>query len=516
MWAMLAFPLRSATSAPPPSSGPPAVDESPVVSQPPPAPSSSGQAFYFSPDAPSGNSSCTDTAPCRLSLLPRKAMPGARMILKNGTYRGSGTVLLLDSSVNTVNGTSTSPITLRAQNPGQALIIGNGTLGQVVRLKVNFWIVEGLRIENVNNSAYRGSEATPLRCTLCNNVVIRGNIIRNPNAWSNSAAVGITGTNNLIEDNDILRFHRNGLELYGSSTRNNVVRGNYVGQTVDRLYSASGAPNDGFVAYNAPSNIWENNIFEQSGSFGGSTAAEGFTAWAGGNKYYGNISIGATNNAMALVSKGGGTVGAGNYVVRDQVSVGMRRRGLYLRSPINADVRGLTAHTSKMLERGVVVNDDDGAPSTSAVLRNMLLIDTTGASASSIDSLTISHSHEWGGSSTWAAGTSGRTSSPPSPPGDVNPNLGACRVFVPDTSPYNGAGYNGADVGATVLYAYENGVLTTEKLWDDNLTGANRGRLRFGPPVIAGANDPSTGSVRSTVHQRLGFGLGSCAFPASY
>ncbi len=360
-------------------------------------------------------------------------------------------MLLLNSTVNTVNGTSTSPITVRAQNPGQALIIGNGTVGQVVLLKVDWWIVEDLRIENVNNSAYRGSETHPLRCTLCNNVVIRGNIIRNPNAWGNSAAVSVTGTHNLIEDNDILRFHRNGLELFGAGTRNNVVRGNYVGQTVNRLYYAPGAPNDGFVAYNAPSNIWENNIFEQSGSQGGSTASEGFVAWAANNKYYGNISIGATNNAMVLVSKGASTVGANNYVVRDQVSVGMKKMGLYLRSPINADVKGVTAHTSKALDRGVVLNDGDAAPWTSAILRNMLLVDTTGASASAIDALTLSHSHEWGISSLWGPGTSGKTSSPPLSPGDVNPNLGACRVFVPDGSPYKSSGFNGEDVGANCV-----------------------------------------------------------------
>ena len=511
MWAMLGIPLRPAGAVQSP------VVESPIL-QPPPntTPSSGGQAFFFSPDAPTANSSCTDMAPCRLSLLPRKAIPGAQMILKNGIYRGSGTVLMLDSSVNTVNGTSSSPITVRAQNPGQALIIGNGTLGQVVRLKVDWWIIEDLRIENVTNSAYRGTEATVLRCTLCNNVIIRGNIIRNPNAWTNSAAVSITGTHNLIVDNDVLRFHRSGLELFGAGTRNNVVRGNYIGQTVNRLYYAPGAPNDAFVAYNAPSNVWENNIFEQTGSPGGSTASDGFVAWAANNKFYGNISIGATNNAMVLVSKGSSTVGANNYVVRNQVSIGMRRMGLLLRSPINADVRGFTAHTSKALDRGVVVNDGDGVPSTSAILRNMLLVDTTGASTSAIDSLTLSHSQEWGISSLWGPGTTGRTASPPVPPGDVNPNLGACRVFVPDTSPYNGAGYNGEDVGATVLHGYVNGVLTSEKLWDENLSGSNRGKLRFGPAVVSGANDASTGNVRDTVHQRLGFGNGSCAFPTSY
>ena len=525
MWSMLGIPLRAASST----------TESPVVQAPSSdassggdtssgssstgsstTASSTGQAFYFSPDAPSTNGSCTESAPCRLALLPSKAMPGARMILKNGIYRASGTVLLLDSTKNTVNGTSTGPITVRAQNPGQAFLLGNGTIGQVLKMRVNWWIIEDLRIENVNNSSYTGSEASPLRCMLCNNVIIRRNIVRNPNAWGNSAALSISGTSNLIEDNDILRFHRNGLTLSGTSTKNNVVRGNYVGQTMDRLYSAAFAPNDGFVAYDSPSNIWENNIFDQTGSTGGLTGTQGFVAWGANNRYYGNISIGATNNGMMLVSKNGSTTGAGNYVVRDQVSIGMAQIGLLIRSPIKADVRGFTAHTSKRTARGFVANDGDGASSTSATVRNMMLIDTSGASTSGIDTLTLSHSHEWGSSSSWGSGTSGKTSSPPSPPGDVNPNFGACRVFVPDTSPYKGVGYNGGDVGATVLYAYENGILTKDKLWDDGLTGASRGRLRIGPAVIAGANDTSTGAVRATLHQRLGFGNGGCVFPSSY
>jgi|GEM_PF-4437665 len=479
-----------------------------------PVPPPPGNRFFF---APAGSGTlCTESLPCALSQLPGKAAPGVELILRNGTYSGSGTVLLLDSSLNTVNGTSSNPIIVRAQNPGQALIRGDGLQGHVVRLRVDWWVIEDLRIENVNNSNYIGSEAEVLRCVLCNRVVIRRNIIRNPNAWGNNSAISITGTGNLIEDNDILRFHRNGLTLFGTGTSNNIVRGNYVGQTVDRLYAGAGIPNDGFVAYDAPNNIWENNIFEQTGSPGGSTPAEGFTAWGSSNRYYGNISIGAMNNAMSLVSAASVTTGARDYVVRDQVSVGMAQNGLYLRSPINADVQGFTAHTSNAPNRGIVLNDQDGAPSRSATIRNMMLIDTTGASATAIDTLTISHSQEWGAVSSWGSGTSGRTDSPPEPPGDVDPQFGACRVFVPDGSPFKGVGFNGQDIGATVLFAYEHGVLTNEKLWDSTLSGANRGKLRFGPAVVAGVNDSSTGNVRDTVHQRLGFGNNSCNFPAGY
>lgn len=437
--------------------------------------------------------------------------PGDTIKLKNGTYTGSGSVLLVDS----ISGTSGNPITITAENPGLAFIQGNGTSGEVVRYNnADWWIVENLRIENVDNAAYTGSNASVVffNSTSDDNI-IRKNIVRKPNRWGNNHAIHVAGDRNLIEDNDVLQFHRNGIETFGTGATGNKIRRNYVGQTATNL-AGTGQPNDGFVAYDSPANTWENNIFESF--LGASGGGEGFTAWGSNNKYYGNICLAAENNCMSLVAKASITVNASGYVVRDQVSIGMAQYGLYLRSPINADVQGYTAHTSNAPNRGFIANDSDSVPATSLTLRNGLLIDTSGIVLTAIDSTTISHSQEFGSASSWGSGTTGRTDSPPNPPGDVDPALSQCRVNTPAAAPFKGKGFAGGDVGGTAIYEYVNGVRTTNRMFDESLSSADRGKILYGPPVIAGVNDSSTGLVRSTVHQRIGFGTGTCAFPADY
>jgi hypothetical protein len=458
---------------------------------------------------------CSTGSPCSLATMVTQLTPGDTGLLKNGTYSGTGTVLRLDATPitgNVVNGTAAETITLRAENPGMALILGNGAPGEVLKMiNLAHWIIEDLRVENADNAAYTGSEASVLYCSPCTNVIIRKSIIRQPNTYGNNIALLIRGTNNLIEDNDVHRFHRNCVELYDSKTSNNVVRRNYCSQTLPDLSPGNDGPTDHFVAYDAPSNIWENNIAEYSGT---GIKGSGFIAWARDNKYFGNIAIGL-QNGMVLVASGSITTGADRYLVRHQVSINMTNYGLYLRSPINADVRSVTVHTSTTPDRGLNLNNRDSIPTTSATIRNVMLINTTGANSTAVGALVLSHSQEWGSSSSWAGGTSAvKSDSPPTPPGDVDPALGDCRVMVPDSSPFKHKGFNDEDVGANVLYVYENGELTHERLWDHHLSGPSRGKLLYGPAVIAGVND--SGTVRATVHERIGFGSSTCQFPFDY
>ncbi len=65
---------------------------------------------------------------------------------------------------------------------------------------------------------------------------------------------------------------------------------------------------------------------------------------------------------------------------------------------------------------------------------------------------------------------------------EVDPQLGTCRVFIPASSPLKGAGLNGQDIGANILFRYENGTLTRTALWDLD------GRFPCGAEV-AGVND---------------------------
>jgi hypothetical protein len=91
----------------------------------------------------------------------------------------------------------------------------------------------------------------------------------------------------------------------------------------------------------------------------------------------------------------------------------------------------------------------------------------------------------------------------------IEPKLGACRVFPPANSPMKGAGKNGSDIGANILYVYENGKLTSQPLWKP---GA--GNFPCGA-IIPGVNDLS-GSSCFDVHKRLNVHNNGCPLPSGY
>src|SRR5262245_60327915 len=80
--------------------------------------------------------------------------------------------------------------------------------------------------------------------------------------------------------------------------------------------------------------------------------------------------------------------------------------------------------------------------------------------------------------------------------------LGACKVWIPDSSPMKQAGEAGAAIGANVLYHYtsnmgdETATLTSTPLWDPTTGAFSCGA------VIAGVND-TPGDSRINVHERL-------------
>jgi hypothetical protein len=90
-----------------------------------------------------------------------------------------------------------------------------------------------------------------------------------------------------------------------------------------------------------------------------------------------------------------------------------------------------------------------------------------------------------------------------------DPMLGPCRVYLPDGSPMKEAGKDRADIGAVVLYRYQDGVLTNIPLWDPPT-----GKFPCGQ-IVAGVNDVPGWSCFD-VHQRLNVNTNGCMFPSSF
>jgi hypothetical protein len=87
--------------------------------------------------------------------------------------------------------------------------------------------------------------------------------------------------------------------------------------------------------------------------------------------------------------------------------------------------------------------------------------------------------------------------------GGTNPNISG------KSSNMAGVGENGEDIGANIVYRYEDGVLTDQKLWDQTT-----GQFPCGA-TVKGVNDDATFPDSScvNVHKRLNVGVNGCPIP---
>lgn len=91
----------------------------------------------------------------------------------------------------------------------------------------------------------------------------------------------------------------------------------------------------------------------------------------------------------------------------------------------------------------------------------------------------------------------------------VDAGLGSCKMWIPSTSSMKGAGGNGSDIGADVLYRYQGGVLTSQKLWDPITGQFPHGAL------VSGLNSVS-GASAFDVNKRLNVDANACVLPSWY
>jgi hypothetical protein len=91
-----------------------------------------------------------------------------------------------------------------------------------------------------------------------------------------------------------------------------------------------------------------------------------------------------------------------------------------------------------------------------------------------------------------------------------DPGFGACRLWCPDGAACKDAASDGGDLGATVLYKYQDGALTKEPLWD-----ASTGAFLGAGAIVAGLNDVPGASLFD-IATRLNVNRNGCAFPAGY
>lgn len=484
----------------------------------------SGPAYYISP---TGDDSAAGTrqAPWRSwSTAISRLAPGDTLIALDGTYADtSSNRLQIDCSAGATacdgapcpSGTTQAPITLRADNERGAHI-PSGEYASLSMQGCSHWVIEGLQMSQSDTSVT--SEQQIARLDYVDHVTLRRLLLYKPNRVQNSHGVLIlSSTNVLVEECEVYDFHRYGIYPNGGSDI--TLRRNYVNSRDRADISGgwvSGDPttgDSGIAVAGAQRVIVENNLVER-GRYGIVVTSECWPApVAGGGddvRLLGNV-VRATKSFAFYFNSfcesnnpcDSNTRTVSRLEVRDCVSVGSLEHGFVSNGVEQAQIVGCTAAGSAQSGYHMTRSAENAAMQCSVALQSCLAFEggVRGFLVNNQASWTVDHCNSHGAGDAYVLPTGPTASS------QSDPQMGGCYLYVPAGSPMKGAGTSGADIGASVVWAYENGAKTQRRLWDQS-SGAFLGC----GATVAGVNDPTTQSC-VTVHQRLHVGSGGCAIP---
>jgi Right handed beta helix region len=462
--------------------------------------------YYVSPSGSDSNAG-TSTAPWRtFSFATPKLRPGDTLILRNGTYGP----LELNCAAGQLNGQAGQPITIKAENERQALIYSNGF--DALRLyDCSYWIFEGIHFRSNDTVTGNSSQGWAVTVLGGGNHIFRRNIMSHPNRNYNTHALDLYKTSgNLVEENEIYNFHRHGI-IVGATNGQNSIRRNYVngrGAYVPGVWYGDGSC--GISIYPASNQIIENNIVENVVlCFGELNAINGYGA--ANNRHLGNISIGYGPSV-----KSRGTIAADmpqNNLIENMVVINTSKifpDGMDFLATKNSQLKNSSFFLSGAT-RAVAATDNTTESGDRVYSFSAENVYATGASTvfyTNVSIGTITATADYTASyNVPTVATAGTVTNIKTA---TTNEFGSCRVFVPASAiTLKGQGKNGEDIGANVLYRYENGVLTNKPLWNPT-TGEFPGGA-----IIQGVNDIS-GSSRFDVHKRLNVNVNGCSFPEGY
>jgi len=422
---------------------------------------------------------------------------GDTMILADGRYDA----LRLEG----LRGTAGAPITVQAENERRAFIQGTGRCPALDVRNCSHVHAIGLRVENADNEQNRDtSNAGVVHLAGCDHCVVRRILAARPNRWGNNTGISLgAGTrNSLVEECELYDFHRNGISIHNApgatGARDNTLRRNYVNARNAKYLGRRWGPNDGIVMYRGLRNTIENCIVEEVPDKWEHFAA--FAAWGRNNAYYGCIALRAKQGYIPATVTNRGDADHVRY--EHCLAIGSTHNGWAIQTVLGLAMRNCTAVGNAAegfsASTGRIEYRDD-AFRASLDVENSLSVNNGGRGfvvndLGNFRAVRIDHCGGWSNHrGTWGPGTAGATNALP----DRDPRFDGSYIAVSPKSPCKGAGRDGADVGASILDRYENGVLTDEPLWDP-ATGA----FPHGA-IIEGVNDVS-GQSLFDVHERLG------------
>ena len=437
----------------------------------------SAQTYYVATNGSDSNPGTESQPWATFSKAMTVLQPGDTLLIKDGTYYQQLRV--------NISGALGNPITFKAQNDGKAIIDGQN-------IRIPCWIYNNInRVHDINLEGVVCKNSNDANVYLHYADRINVKRVSSYGNYSGSASGGFvvwSCTYVLLEDC---------ASMTNSKNEYDIIATNY--STVRRCwgrakYSQSG---DSIITYGSNNNIIENNIIiEEPTALGG----RAFYVWAhyyndsaDYNKFYGNIAIGVTGGAFAVSSCQHNIIG--NEFVND-VAINVPL-GLFQRGGDQTVYHNLTVISkSGLYTSGSVLSEytDNNQPQCQekdcdyrldSDIKNVSFLGNSADKAYdwSLWELHLangcatqypSNTHTYNniknytsvgetGDSTEYCDGSGCGNAGITPNYDTSTYGNGAYLIVPSNLKGKGAG--GADIGATVLYRYVNGSLTSIPLW---------------------------------------------------
>ena len=433
--------------------------------------------------------------------------PGDTLVLHDGTYPA----VFIECGVNANSGTAGAPITLKAQHERRAKIQSNGAAVPFFMKKCAYWTIEGLSIENGDHPSNATGIGDTVYLFMGHHLTLRRNLITHNNRYYNGSCLDAGGVrDSLFEENEIYECIRNvfsfnnySVEAGWGPSGHNIVRRNYINTRNWPILPGGyfyGTRDVAFNCYPCQDTLFENNIAENT--------AAGFDMRATGamtnNTYLGNIVRDAT---YAMVgNQDGGPIR--DIQITNLVGVEIDTIGLYIRSAANVRCDHCSFVDGKD-GKGSGLIADEGNPASypySTFVTNVLVhnLPRTGIGLYKQSDWAVDHAVVFGSAVPFAPAGGARFSNART----QDPQLGTCKVWIPEGSPLKRAGTNGKDIGANILYRYQDGQLTDQPLWGPD------GSFPHGA-IVPGVND-IPGKSLFDIQDRLHVNKNSCNFPAGY
>lgn len=460
-------------------------------------------AYYVSPSG--SGTGCSDAAPCTpVYAINTKASPGDTILLKDGIYTGANYMIVYPyddwnqaaQKCNRVvqGGEPGNPITIKAENDGKAIIDGEGVRKPVVIPCRRYINLEGIRAQNSGGSVIGmpGSENINLKRVSGYNAKFGYNL--NEVIFS----ISTNSKNILIED---CVAAGTGRKMITPIRDSNVTVRRCFTKWKDYLGPA-GSPSSSIDPYGTSDSLFENNIMTM---FPHNLLVEGFIIWthdysnpSSGNRIFGNVAYNLTSYGFAessathrtentlfsnnvnidskngFLQKGGANTKIDhlNIIGSDSLSYSTDVHSGYCQDcdfEIHGDIRDSIfynnlkgiSNSQKTITKMAVSNDLDGDHYPELSVAG----ECSSACGTSRTSLTSDYNNlygikEYNYNPVSLKGNNDRS---------IDPNFKVSKygkgAYLMRPENLKGLGENDGDIGAEVLYQYENGVLTSKPLW---------------------------------------------------